>query len=143
MNWQLTLSLVIDDVARMQRTATYRQMGPQPITRTQWWVLTHVNRNDGITQRELALRMEITEGACTSIINRLRQGGWVERRVDAADRRQNFIFLTSAGRDIIHVHRGALDHVHEQIFGGMSVEDGVKIIDILSKLKIYLSELIK
>jgi MarR family transcriptional regulator for hemolysin len=139
--WQLKLSLLIDDIARMQRTAVFRQMRQQTITRTQWWVLMHLHRQNGISQRTLANLMEISEGACTAIIDRMVRGGWIERRADKADRRQNRIFILDAAHDVLDLHHEAMHSVHEEIFIGMTAAEGSKTIEVLNRLRNDLSEL--
>jgi DNA-binding MarR family transcriptional regulator len=53
---------------------------------------------DGLTMTELSRRMMVTNGNVTGLVARLIREGLVERRVDAADRRQATVRLTPAGR---------------------------------------------
>lgn len=141
LSWQLVLSMLVDDVARLQRVAIMRLMRSHSITRTQWLVLIHLSRTDGITQRELATQLEISEGGCTAIINRMVRGGWIARCPCPVDRRQNRIFLAPASEEVLRVHRSALDEVHERVFSALTPEDGHRAIEILSILRQDLSEL--
>jgi hypothetical protein len=50
---------ILNDVARLLRTTYDRRMKALGLTRSQWWVLTHLYRNDGVTQSELAEILEI------------------------------------------------------------------------------------
>ena len=45
---------LMHDVARLMRTAFDRRVKALGLTRSQWWVLNHLCRNDGVTQAELA-----------------------------------------------------------------------------------------
>ena len=50
---------VLNDVARLLRTIFDRRVKSLGLTRSQWWVLNYVFRNDGATQSELAEMLEV------------------------------------------------------------------------------------
>jgi MarR family transcriptional regulator, transcriptional regulator for hemolysin len=41
---------LVHDVARLLRTTFDRRVRALGLTRSQWWVLNHLFRNDGVTQ---------------------------------------------------------------------------------------------
>jgi hypothetical protein len=45
---------ILHDVARLLRTTFDRRVRELGLTRSQWWVLNHLFRNNGVTQSELA-----------------------------------------------------------------------------------------
>ena len=45
---------ILHDVARLMRKGYDRRMKTLGLTRSQWWVLTNLYRNEGVTQSELA-----------------------------------------------------------------------------------------
>lgn len=47
---------------------------------------------------ELGERLQMDSATVTGIIDRLEQGGFIERRLDSSDRRNRFVFLTEKGR---------------------------------------------
>jgi len=50
---------LLNDVARLMRTTFDRRVKALGFTRSQWWVLNHLFRNDGVTQSELAEILEV------------------------------------------------------------------------------------
>ena len=50
---------ILNDVARLMRTTFDRRVKSLGFTRSQWWVLNHLFRNDGVTQSELADILEV------------------------------------------------------------------------------------
>ena len=50
---------LVNDVARLLRTAYDRRVRALGLTRSQWWVVTHLFRASGVTQSELAEMLEI------------------------------------------------------------------------------------
>lgn len=68
------------------------------ITRVQWIALYYIGRNEGITQKELAEEMDLTESTVVRLVDRLEKENTVERKKDAKDRRLTKLFLTEEGR---------------------------------------------
>ena len=75
---------VLNDVARLLRTIFDRRVKSLGLTRSQWWVLNHVFRNDGATQSELAEMLEVEKATLGRLLDRLAQKGWIRREADAA-----------------------------------------------------------
>ena len=73
-------------------------LAEQDVTLPQFDVLATLRFGEGVTQQELAERLLVTKGNVCGLLDRLEAVGWVERRADAADRRVNRLFLTTAGR---------------------------------------------
>ena len=63
---------------------------------------------DGMTLGEVSKRMMVSAGNVTSLVERLVQGGYLERRPAPNDRRSQLIRLTNAGR--AHFARMAAGH---------------------------------
>jgi MarR family transcriptional regulator, transcriptional regulator for hemolysin len=99
------LGVVISDIARLMRTVFDRRMHKLGLTRAQWLVVTRCHRRPGASQSELADMMEIEKATAGRLIDRLEANGWVERRLDAHDRRIKRIYLTADA-----------ERVHQQIW---------------------------
>jgi DNA-binding MarR family transcriptional regulator len=85
---------IVHDVARLLRTTFDRRVKSLGLTRSQWWVLNHLFRNDGTTQSELAEILEVEKATLGRLLDRLEQKGWIRRKADAGDRRAKRVFLT-------------------------------------------------
>jgi DNA-binding MarR family transcriptional regulator len=71
-----------------------------PITPEQFGLMTHLWKQDGISQQELAVLTCRDRANVTRIIDILEREDIVERRDDATDRRVFKIFLTKKGKAI-------------------------------------------
>lgn len=94
-------AFTINDVARMLRTyADYmaRQFG---ITRAQWAVLARLDQFEGLKQSELADMLDLQPITLTRLLDRLCDGGLIERHPDPTDRRAKRLFLTPAARPLL------------------------------------------
>ena len=61
-------------------------------------ILTTLTEQEGVSQQELAKRLDVTKGNISGLLDRLESAGFVERREAAADRRQYSIYLPHRGR---------------------------------------------
>ena len=68
---------LVNDVARLLRTAYDRRVRALGLTRSQWWVVTHLFRASGVTQSELAEMLEIEKPTLGRLLDRLEAKGWV------------------------------------------------------------------
>ena len=89
------IGFLISDVARLMRTALDRRVRLPGLTRSQWLVLTRLDRRPGATQSELAEMLEVEKPTAGRMVDRMERKGWVVRQPDAADRRVNRLFLSA------------------------------------------------
>jgi DNA-binding MarR family transcriptional regulator len=83
-DWELRLGFLIHDVSRLRRSAFDRCLKPLNVTRSQWWVLAYLSREDGMTQSQLAEELDLGKVAVGGLIDRLEKSGLVRREADAA-----------------------------------------------------------
>ena len=81
------------------RTYVDQRAREHGMTRAQWGVLVRLERQEGMTQAEMAEALEIQPISLVRLIDRLCEQGLVERRPHPRDRRANRLYLTDKGRD--------------------------------------------
>ena len=67
-DWELRLGFLIHDVSRLRRSAFDRCLKPLNVTRSQWWVLAYLSREDGMTQSQLAIELDLGKVAVGGLI---------------------------------------------------------------------------
>ena len=85
----------LHDVTRLLRKHFDRRAAAFGLTRAQWRLLKAIHRQEGQTQAALADTLEMEPVAVGRVIDRLAQGGFIERRADPADRRCWRLHLTA------------------------------------------------
>lgn len=80
---------------KVAMTGRLKDVGLSP---AQLDVLSTLTEREGISQQELAVRLYVTKGNISGLIDRLVTAGLVERRPIPGDRRSHAIFLTGEGR---------------------------------------------
>jgi len=134
-NLERNFGFILHDVARLLRTTYDRRVRELGLTRSQWWVLTHLFRKDGITQSELAEILELEKPSLGRLLDRLEAKGWVRREMDARDRRAKRVFLTSAAETPMRVMRKIAAGVREDALSGLSTADRDRFVDALLTIK--------
>jgi DNA-binding MarR family transcriptional regulator len=130
---------ILHDVARLLRTTFDRRVKALGFTRSQWWVLTHLFRNDGITQSELADILEVEKPTLGRLLDRLEAKGWVRREADAADRRVKRVFLTEEFEPALRAMRAAAAEMRRDALAGLSAEEQERFVDTLLAVKANLN----
>jgi DNA-binding MarR family transcriptional regulator len=87
--------LRLDQRLRLMMGRALRAIG---LSIPQFDVLSALSQGGGITQRELALRLFVTKGNVSGLIDRLVNAGLVERHRGARDRRSHSLVLTQEGK---------------------------------------------
>jgi DNA-binding MarR family transcriptional regulator len=81
------LLFLLHDVARLIRHEADKRAAAHGMTRAQWVLLIWLERQPGLSQKELAEILEVEPITVARLIDRLEARGMVERRPDPKDRR--------------------------------------------------------
>lgn len=130
---------ILNDVARLMRTTFDRRVKALGLTRSQWWVLNHLFRNDGATQSELADILEVEKATLGRLLDRMEQKGWIRRESHAGDRRAKRVFLTDEVEPALKAMRAAAAEVRRDALSGLSTAQQEQFVDALLAIKANLS----
>jgi DNA-binding MarR family transcriptional regulator len=130
---------ILNDVARLMRTTFDRRVKTLGLTRSQWWVLNHLFRNDGATQSELADILEVEKATLGRLLDRMEQKGWIRRENHAEDRRAKRVFLTDEVEPALKAMRAAAAEVRRDALSGLSAAQQEQFVDALLAIKANLS----
>ncbi len=116
---RITIGFLLYDLSRGMRYAFDSRARSLGVTRQQWRVLLSLARCNGITQTELADRLDVERITVGRMVDRLVENGLVERRADPLDRRVWRLHLLPAAHDIVshltsiaaELERDALAHI--------------------------------
>src|SRR5215475_13922398 len=78
---------LLHDVARLLRVDADKRARAHGMTRAQWGILIWLERQPGLSQKELSEILEVEPITVARLIDRLEARGMVERRPDPKDRR--------------------------------------------------------
>jgi MarR family transcriptional regulator for hemolysin len=132
---ELRLGYLIHDVSRLRRTLMDKWLSPLGITRSQWWVLAFLSRNDGMPQSELAMELDVGKVALGALIDRLEQGGFVRRELDPADKRVRRVVLTNQSKELVETLREVSSRFNRSVLDGMPRKDLEITAETLRRMK--------
>jgi len=107
----LDLLVLISDVGRMLRTEADRRARAHGMTRAQWVMLIRLNRQPGLSQKELAELLEVEPITVARLADRLEARNLLERRPDPADRRVWRLHLLPAAQPVLDELSGDRDQL--------------------------------
>ena len=123
-------------VAKAWRQELDRRLKPLALTRTKWLALIFISRNSsGISQRELAEKMEIGQPAVVALIDRLEKDEYIVRNPVPGDRRVCSLALTASGKRLISKIEAVAHALREDLLVGFSAAELKTTSDVLGRMK--------
>jgi MarR family transcriptional regulator, transcriptional regulator for hemolysin len=138
-NSEQSIGFLISDTARLMRRRFDQRARHLGLTRAQWQVLAHLQRNEGINQIGLADLLDIEAITLCRTIDRMEEGGWVERRADPNDRRARLLFLTERVRPFIADMRVIAEEIYAEALSGLPADTRQTLTEILTAMRTNLS----
>jgi MarR family transcriptional regulator, transcriptional regulator for hemolysin len=128
---------LIHDASRLRRTIFDQRLRPLGITRSQWWVLSNLDRGsgEGISQIDLARLLDVGKVTLGGLISRLEKNDLVERVPDPEDRRAKRVCLSRKGRALLKRLEQVAHGVNQQIMEGITEAEEAQLIATLTKMK--------
>ncbi|SDD83647.1 DNA-binding transcriptional regulator, MarR family [Sphingomonas sp. YR710] len=121
-------------IARLLRTRFDARARAIGLTRAQWRMIATIAAQEGMSQRDLAARLEINSVTAGRILDRLVAAGCVERRADPEDRRANRVYLTPDAAPIL-TQLSALGREEERTtIRGLTDAEEAQLEDLLQRV---------
>lgn len=116
---QPDLLFLLHDLARQLRVLADRRARAHGMTRAQWVILWWLERQPGLSQKELAEIMDVEPITVARLVDRLTRRAMVERRDDPADRRIWRLHLLPAALPVLASMRGEREQVQQILITGL------------------------
>jgi DNA-binding MarR family transcriptional regulator len=113
----------------------HEELRPCGITAKQWALLAFLWKEDGLSQAELAERMESDRTTIGGMVDRLEKAGLVRREPCPGDRRAYQLFLSPKGRELEPELSGVVIKVRKKLFSRFSPEEYQELCRLLDKLR--------
>ncbi|MEI0516822.1 MarR family winged helix-turn-helix transcriptional regulator [Brachyspira murdochii] len=122
----------------------YQYIGRQiinfDITPEQLIVLKELSKEEGISQKELSIRLDKDQNTVKAMIDKLEAKSFIERRENKLDKRAFSLFLTQKAKKELPIIENYESKVLETIVKELSTEDTDKFITILEKIRDNISK---
>lgn len=130
----------LSDTARLLRRRFDQKLRNTGSTRAQWHAIFKISRHPGIKQAELAELLEVEPITLTRMLDRMGDGGWVERRPDPKDRRARLLYLTAKAEAALVPARLMAEEIYEEALAGLDEDDRAQLLLLLGRIRNNLSD---
>ena len=138
--YQRDLLFLLHDVARLLRVEVDKRARVNGMTRAQWAILIWLERQPGISQKELSEILEVEPITVARLIDRLEARGIVERRPDPRDRRIWRLHLLRPACDVLHEIDEQRADMRRIITAGISEASLETLTEALLRMKATLTQ---
>ena len=121
-------------VSRAHHNLANRIFGQIDLPRGQPAVLFELGHQDGITQSDLAKKVELSEASMTNMLQRMETSGLVRRQRDQSDARFSRIYLTETGSSTLAKARELAEKMDEMTFAGFTPEEQALMVSFLERV---------
>ena len=91
---------LVTDVGRLLRRLFDAEMQKLGLSRSEWWLITHLYFFEGCTQQVLADMLDMDKAGLAKLLDRLERKHIIRREIDAADGRQRRIHFGDKARGL-------------------------------------------
>jgi DNA-binding MarR family transcriptional regulator len=127
---------LITDVGRLVgRLFDQRARNVLSLSRAQCRVLAFLSLHGDINQATLADLLEVTPIALARLIDRMAEGGWIERHPDPNDRRAYRLVLTAKAERSLAQALAVGDAVRDEALAGLAEDERRELIGLLLQVR--------
>lgn len=134
------LGFLIHDSARLLRKRFEAKGSAYGLSAAQWRLLVRLVKDEGVAQARLAELLEIEPISVSRLLDRMEEGGWIERRQDAKDRRVRMIFPTDKSRAAFAAIKSVAGEVYDLALAGLTEDEKLTLVKGLNTIITNLSD---
>lgn len=121
-------------LARLFTQALGQALQPLDVAVAQFMVLLELWREDGLTQRDLLLRLDVEQGTMTSTLNRMERDGLIVRRPHPRDGRAQTIHATAQARRLQTTSIDAARSVNQAACAALTRREQKMMVDLMTRV---------
>ncbi|MES2414729.1 MAG: MarR family transcriptional regulator [Pseudomonadota bacterium] len=134
------IGFLISETSRHVRRSLYARIAEHQVRGGSWYPLRVLWQKDGLSQREIADRLGITEPSVQEMIRAMEKDGLVERHRDELDKRKVRIYLSAHAKKLRKPLLAISNEVNRIALSGLTAADQQLLKLSLKRVKISLTE---
>ena len=128
------LAKLLSHVIRLQMVTVHKRMEEQGFCRSQPGIIHVLSKHDGMTQVELATKLNVTPATISAMLKRMERDQMIERRRSQEDQRVTHVYLTEHGKQQSDGVEKIFDEMNQKGFGNFTDEELMQAKNIFQKL---------
>jgi MarR family transcriptional regulator, transcriptional regulator for hemolysin len=126
---------LLKDVSRQYVRRFEQRANVLGLTLPQCRALVYLALHEGISQVRLAELTDIEPMTLVRILDRMESDGWLERRIDVADRRARRLYLKANAEPLVDDIWKVADLTRAEAFDGMAKAEVNLLIELLERVR--------
>jgi MarR family transcriptional regulator for hemolysin len=141
MNRLRSFGFLLRDVSRLYVRRFEQRAAVLGLTLPQCRALVHLDLHEGLSQARLAELTDVEPMTLVRILDRMESDGWLERRIDSADRRARYVYLKAKAKQLVADIWQLGDITREEAFLGIPGKQASILIGLLDQVRNNLATL--
>jgi DNA-binding MarR family transcriptional regulator len=112
-----------------------KRLLPYGLTPIQHLILEALWLEDGISQKDIGMRLVLDRATLSGVLDRMSSGGWITKEQDPEDKRTLRICLTDKGKDLTSNLAGERNLANEELLSGLNLEEKVLLKRLLRDIQ--------
>ncbi len=112
------------------------------LTRAQCRVLAYLSHYGEVNQARLASLLEVAPISAGRLLDRMEEGGWIERQLNSDDRRERQVRMMPKAEKAHDKARRVGDEIAAEALAGFSKQEGEQLIALLQRVRGNLSGIV-
>ena len=135
------LGILINKIANQLKRKMDKEMNENyNLTKTQSLVLSYINSNKEIYQKDIEKRFSIRRSTATEILNLMEKRNLIKRIPSKIDKRLNNIKITEEGLKLEKIGKEKIKELEKQMTKSLTKEEKKELIRLLEKVEQNLLE---
>ncbi|QCS64497.1 MarR family winged helix-turn-helix transcriptional regulator [Achromobacter denitrificans] len=135
-----SIGFAIAEVSRVARRALYVRIAEYGVRGGSWYLLRVLWKADGLSQREIANKLGLTEPSVQEMLKAMEKDGLVSRERDLSDRRKIRVYLTDHARALQKPLLELSKELNAIILSGLTLEEQSNFTNYLLRISCRLTE---
>jgi DNA-binding MarR family transcriptional regulator len=112
-----------------------KRLLPYGLTPIQHLILEALWLEDGISQKDIGMRLVLDRATLSGVLDRMSSGGWITKEQDPEDKRTLRICLTDKGKDLTSNLAGERNQANEELLSSLNLEEKVLLKRLLRDIQ--------
>lgn len=112
------------------------------LTRAQCRVLAYLSHYGEVNQARLADLLEVAPISAGRLLDRMEEGGWIERQPNPEDRRERVVRMTPKAENALDKARRVGDEVAAEALAGLGAQEREQLIGLLQRVRVNLGTIV-
>jgi DNA-binding MarR family transcriptional regulator len=130
-----TAGSLLSQICHLHHSRVRQLLGALGLHRGQPQVLRTLWEREGLTQSEIAERLQKAAATVTKMLQRMEKAGFIRREPDVEDQRISRVYLTDVGHAVQTEVRAVLDTIDAEVIAGFTVEERVLLGRLLLQMR--------